>query len=61
MPEYRIYVLSAPEKIDGPAHDIVCDTNEEAVSRAAEFLRDDNYVEIWQGSRMVRRLRADEA
>ena len=57
MPEYRIYLLSTPEKIEGPALSIVCNSNEEAVSRAAEYLRKDNYVEIWQGARMVRRLR----
>jgi hypothetical protein len=61
MPEYRIYVLSTPEKIDGPVRDIVCDSDEQALSRAAEYLRDGNYVEIWQGARMVRRLQADKA
>jgi hypothetical protein len=54
-------VLLTPEKIDGPAHNIVCDSNEQAVSLAADYLRDGNYVEIWQRARMVRRLRADKA
>ena len=57
MPEYRIYVLSTPEKIEGRAINIICDCNEEAISRAAEYLRNNNYVEIWQGARLVRRLR----
>jgi hypothetical protein len=61
MPEYRIYVLSTPEKIGGPALNIICDSNEEAISRAAENLRDGDYVEIWQGARLVRRLRSEDA
>ena len=38
MPDYRIYLLSAQDKIEGPALNIVCDSNEDAVHHAAERL-----------------------
>ena len=38
MPDYRIYLLSAQDKIEGPALNIVCDSNEDAVRHAAERL-----------------------
>lgn len=59
MAEYRIFVLSSlGKKIEG-AHTIVCDTDTEAVTRAAEHLEDGHWVEIWENARVVRRLRSE--
>jgi hypothetical protein len=61
MPTYRIFVLStADKKIEG-THTIFCDTDTEAVSRAAEYLQDGRLVEICDNARVVRRLRPDDA
>jgi hypothetical protein len=61
MPEYRIYVLSSPSKIHGPALNIVCNSDDEAVGQAEAHLTDGRSVEIWQGARVVRRLRSEDA
>ena len=56
MPDYRIYLLSAQDKIEGPALNIVCDSNEDAVRHAAErLLEKGHHAEIWQGARLVKR------
>ncbi len=61
MPAYRVFVLSTPDdKIEG-THTIFCDSDSEAIGRAAEHLQDDHLVEIWQNARVVRRLRPQGA
>jgi hypothetical protein len=59
MAEYRIYLLSAQDKIEGAAFNIVCDTNEDAMRHAAAcLLEKGHHAEIWQGARLVGRLRS---
>jgi hypothetical protein len=59
IPVYRIYVLSAPDnKIEG-THTVFCDSDSEAISRAAEYLEGEHLVEIRQSERIVRRLRPE--
>ncbi len=61
MAEYRVFVLSSQgRKIEG-ALTLVCDSDAEAVSQAAEHLEDGHWVEIWQSARVVRRLRSEDA
>ena len=61
MPVYRVFVLSTPDnKIEG-AHTIFCDTETEAISRAAEYLQDGRLVEIRQNARVVKCLRPEGA
>ena len=61
MPVYRVFVLSTPDnKIEG-THTIFCDSDSEAISRAAEYLQGGHLVEISQGARVVGCLRSEEA
>jgi hypothetical protein len=57
MAEYRIYLLSAQDKIEGASLNIVCDTNEDATRHAAAcLLEKGHHAEIWRGARLVGRL-----
>ena len=57
MTEYRIYLLSNPEKIEGLAINVMCDSDDDAIRQAAARLTEiGSLAEIWQGARLVRRL-----
>jgi hypothetical protein len=62
---YCIFVLSTlDKKIERTlerTHIFVCNSDTEAVSRAAEHLQDGYLVEIWQNMRVVGRLRSEDA
>jgi hypothetical protein len=64
MARYCIFVLSTSDKkIERTlerTHIIACNSDAEAVSRAAEHLQDGYLVEIWQSMRVVRRLRSED-
>jgi hypothetical protein len=57
MPEYRICTLSHASKIASPPTDIECASDEEAVTEAKKLLNGLD-IEIWQGARVVTRLRS---
>jgi len=65
MARYCIFVLSTSDKkIERTLERtriIVCNSDAEAVSRAAEHLQDGHLVEIWQSMRVVRRLWSEDA
>jgi len=56
MAEYRIFTLTKERRIAGPAEVIDCASDKHAVEEA-KILMNDHDMEIWQGSRMVMRLR----
>jgi len=56
MPEYRIYTLNDRNKISGPPQDITCENDQEAIQQAKQWL-DGHDVEVWQGARVVVRLK----
>ena len=57
MPEYRIYTLTAGNKIAGPAVEVDCQSDEEAVAKARTSLNGQD-IEIWSGTHVVTRLRS---
>jgi hypothetical protein len=56
MPEYRIFTLTKERRIAGPAEVIDCASDKHAVEEA-KILMNDHDMEVWQGSRIVMRLR----
>jgi hypothetical protein len=60
VPEYRIYILTFGNKIAGPAVDVDCQSDEEAVAQARQLLNGQD-IEIWSGARIVSRLRSADA
>ena len=59
MPNYRVYTIIKSDKVAGRADVITCATDAEAVVKARQFLQS-NDLEIWQGARMVGRLKAQD-
>ena len=53
--DYRIYVMDREGRVSGPSEIVTCNTDEEAVEHARQFL-DDMPVEIWLGAKRVGRL-----
>lgn len=54
MNHYRIYPIDASGRIMGPAAEIHCLTDVEALQVAREMLREGpSAVELWQGPRLV--------
>ena len=60
MPEYRIHILTFGNKIAGPAIEVDCQSDEEAVAKARTLLNGQD-IEIWSGARIVTRLRFADA
>ena len=56
MPNYRIQILTFGNKIAGPAVEVDCQSDEEAVAKARTLLTGQD-IEIWSGTRFVTRLR----
>jgi len=56
MPEYRIYTLTDSDKIAALPQNVICENDEEAVRQAKQFL-DGHDIEVWQGARLVTRLK----
>jgi hypothetical protein len=61
MPICRLFVLSSPDKKVERTHTIFCDSDSEAISRAAEYLQDGHLIEIRQNTRVVKCLRPEGA
>ena len=56
MPDYRIYTLIHANKIAGPPRLITCASDQAAIREAKTHLTDRD-IEIWEGSRVVTRLK----
>jgi hypothetical protein len=52
MPDYRIYRLSADNRIVGPSEMVECESDQEAITQAKIKL-DGLDIEVWQGPRKV--------
>jgi hypothetical protein len=57
MPDYRIYVLTEEGRITTPPRLVTADTDQAAIRRARHLL-DGSDVEVWEGPRLVRRIKA---
>ena len=55
MPEYRFYTLLTGDKIAGPATQVECSSDEEAISQAKKFINRLD-IEVWQDARLIARL-----
>ena len=60
MPNYRIQILTCCNKIAGPAVEVDCQFDEEAVAKARTLLNGQD-IEIWSDTRIVTRLRFADA
>jgi hypothetical protein len=59
MPEYRIYTLAKDNRIVAPPDMVECDSDADAILEA-RILLDGMDVEVWQGARIVTRLRPSD-
>jgi hypothetical protein len=59
MPNYRIYLMSDDNHIVGTPKFITSGSDAEAIASAQDQL-DDRIVEVWEGARLVKRLRPIE-
>ena len=60
VPDYRIQILTFDNKIAGPAVEVDCQSDAEAVAKARTLLNGQD-IEIWSGTRIVTRLRFVDA
>jgi hypothetical protein len=59
MPTYRIYTLSEEDRIHAPAHPVECPDDAAAIQAACQWL-DGHVMEVWDGNRLVGRLKPDQ-
>ena len=59
MPGYRIYRVDEEGHIKGLAHEVTCDTDEQAVELARQYI-DGLAIEVWNRARLVKRLDPDK-
>ena len=57
MPGYRFYTLLRGDKIAGPATQVECSSDEEAISQAKKFINRLD-IEVWQDARLIARLQS---
>jgi hypothetical protein len=57
MPNYRISVVSEEGRISARPHITTCDTDQEAIQQALQWVSSRD-VELWEGPRLVTRLRS---
>lgn len=55
MPDYRLYLLTAGDRIDR-AIVLTCDDDEQAIAEMAIQTVAADGAELWQGARLVRRV-----
>jgi hypothetical protein len=55
MPTYRIYSITAGDRIEGPPKIIERDSDSAAVEQAKQLI-DSKTVEVWEGARRVTRM-----
>ena len=51
-----IYMLTDGNKIAGPPEEVICDDDRQAIQHAKQLLGGHD-VEVWQGARVVTRLK----
>ena len=56
MAEYRAFPVKNL-RLMGPSHIIECDTDQDAIERATQFV-DGHDIELWNGSRLVAHFKA---
>ena len=59
MPDYRLYFMRDGNKIAGPPQIVQCASDQGAVA-AGKGLLDSHDIEIWQGARVVARLKPSD-
>jgi len=59
MPGYRIYQVDEEGHITGRAVEITCDTDDEAIELARQYV-DGLAIEVWNRARLVKRLEKDK-
>jgi hypothetical protein len=57
MRHYSLYLLKPGHRV-GPPIDFDCDTDAEAVEKALRLRESDKSLELWQGTRLIRRIEA---
>ena len=57
VPEYRLYTLLRGDKIAGPATQVECSSDEEAISQAEKFINGLD-IEVWQDARLITQLQS---
>ena len=57
MPEYRLYTLLSGDKIAGPATQVECSSDQEAISQAKKFINGLD-IEVWEDARQIARLQS---
>jgi hypothetical protein len=57
--DYRIYKISPDNHIAGPPDEVECASDQEAVAQAKQKLNG-LAVEVWQGARIVIRLKPND-
>ena len=57
MPEYRLYTLLRGDKIAGPATQVECSSDQEAISQAKKFINGLD-IEVWQDAGLIARLQS---
>lgn len=53
MPTYRVYTLNESNRIAGPAEDILCVNDDDAVQLAQAVIAAGGHIEIWRGSEKI--------
>jgi hypothetical protein len=56
MPEYRIYTLDPEGHIAAPPIIVSCDTDQAAITQARDLVTSQDF-EVWEGSRLVTRIK----
>jgi hypothetical protein len=59
MPDYRVYPVDKDGHILGVALVVACDSDQEAIEKARSLIKGRD-VEVWDGSRLVDQIEADE-
>jgi len=59
MPHYRVYTITADNRISGPPATINCDNDGKAIATARSLMIG-SVVELWERDRCVARLEADK-
>lgn len=55
MPTYRVFQLNDGGHVDAPATLIECDSDEQAIEQARQYL-DGHAIELWEGKRQIKRF-----
>jgi hypothetical protein len=53
MADYRVFFFDTNGHIAHPPKIVTCDTDGEALAKAAQELLDEHTVEVWEGGRLI--------